>query len=219
MTFPTNRKQQPMKRLLLIAAIAIASLTACAPSPVQQTAPPRVDVIPTIDPTAAAFALATATGVPWHTTNWGALTTGNLSTAQARTVHGKLCATDWARGAVLFEGAAHATCPAQSAPPTTSASSTGWNPQAIAGTGGASFYDDRGVIAFPGSRSPIGCAHRTLPAGTRVKVVARSGASTECVVDDRGPYVSGRVIDLQPAQFDDLAPLSDGVVDVTLLVG
>lgn len=77
--------------------------------------------------------------------------------------------------------------------------------------GGASFYDERGVIAFPGSRSSRGCAHKTLRAGTVVTVTYR-GRSTTCAVDDRGPYVSGRVIDLQPGQFDDLASLSTGVL-------
>jgi rare lipoprotein A (peptidoglycan hydrolase) len=78
-------------------------------------------------------------------------------------------------------------------------------------TGGASHYDERSVIAFPGSRSSKGCAHRTLPAGTVVKV-RYQGRYTTCVVDDRGPYVSGRILDLQPDQFDDLAPLSKGVL-------
>ncbi len=79
-------------------------------------------------------------------------------------------------------------------------------------SGGASHYDERSVIAFPKARSSKGCAHRTLPAGTVVKV-RYNGKATTCVVDDRGPYVSGRILDLQPAQFDDLAPLSKGVLN------
>ena len=73
-------------------------------------------------------------------------------------------------------------------------------------------YGDRSVLAFSGRyRTWNGCAHKTLDPGTRVRVSYR-GKSTECVVDDRGPYVGGRVIDLQADQFADLAPLSAGVI-------
>jgi rare lipoprotein A len=61
------------------------------------------------------------------------------------------------------------------------------------------------------------CAHRTLPFGTVVTVSSDSrGTSTQCVVADRGPFVTGLVIDLDPAEFEQLAPLSAGVVDVRL---
>ncbi len=78
-------------------------------------------------------------------------------------------------------------------------------------TGGASFYEDRSVLAFPKYRNARGCAHKTLPAGTTVRLRYK-GKYTSCVVDDRGPYVSGRIIDLQAKQFAELAPLSAGVI-------
>lgn len=41
------------------------------------------------------------------------------------------------------------------------------------------------------------CAHKTLKFGTRVRVTdLRTGRSTICRVNDRGPFVRGRVIDL-----------------------
>lgn len=62
-------------------------------------------------------------------------------------------------------------------------------------------------------------AHRTLPFGTRVRVThARSGRSVVVRINDRGPFVRGRVIDLTPAGaralggFDGLAPVSLTVV-------
>ena len=43
-------------------------------------------------------------------------------------------------------------------------------------------------------------AHRTLPCGTRVRVTNKSnGQSVTVTINDRGPFVGGRVIDLTPA--------------------
>ena len=42
-------------------------------------------------------------------------------------------------------------------------------------------------------------AHRTLPFGTMVKVSLASGAYTIVHINDRGPFVKGRIIDLTPA--------------------
>src|SRR5262245_38554059 len=56
-------------------------------------------------------------------------------------------------------------------------------------------------------------AHRTLPFGTKVAVMnQRNGKSVMVRVNDRGPFVPGRVIDLTPAGaralgFDGLAPV------------
>ncbi|HEV3362546.1 MAG TPA: G5 domain-containing protein, partial [Acidimicrobiia bacterium] len=53
--------------------------------------------------------------------------------------------------------------------------------------GGASWYRYK-----PGT-----CAHRTLPKGTVVKVINRkTGQSATCTVADRGPFIAGRIIDL-----------------------
>jgi rare lipoprotein A len=43
-------------------------------------------------------------------------------------------------------------------------------------------------------------AHRSLPFGTRVRVTNRSNGKTVVVtINDRGPFVRGRIIDLTPA--------------------
>jgi rare lipoprotein A len=58
--------------------------------------------------------------------------------------------------------------------------------------GGASWYHYK-----PGT-----CAHRKLPKGTVVKVINRkTGASTNCTVADRGPFIAGRIIDLDRSVF------------------
>jgi rare lipoprotein A len=43
-------------------------------------------------------------------------------------------------------------------------------------------------------------AHRTLPFGTKVRVInKKNGRSVVVTINDRGPFVRGRVIDLTPA--------------------
>jgi rare lipoprotein A len=60
-------------------------------------------------------------------------------------------------------------------------------------------------------------AHRTLPFGTRVTVVNRgNGRSVVVRINDRGPFVRGRVIDLSPAAGRELG--IDGLASVSLIV-
>lgn len=61
------------------------------------------------------------------------------------------------------------------------------------------------------------CAHKTLPRGTVVTITnVSNGRSATCVVTDRGPYGPGRIIDLDDDTFAQLAPLSTGIIDVTI---
>lgn len=79
------------------------------------------------------------------------------------------------------------------------------------------------VYAYSGSKTASGeranpngmtAAHRTLPFGTRVTVKhARNGRSVTVRINDRGPFIRGRVIDLTPAAaralgFSGLAPVT-----------
>lgn len=58
-------------------------------------------------------------------------------------------------------------------------------------------------------------AHRTLPFGTKVKVTNKSnGRSVVVTINDRGPFVRGRVIDLTPAGGRALG--FNGLTQVTL---
>jgi rare lipoprotein A len=58
-------------------------------------------------------------------------------------------------------------------------------------------------------------AHRTLPFGTKVTVVNRgNGRSAVVRINDRGPFIRGRVIDLSPAAA--LALGIDGLTTVSL---
>ena len=60
-------------------------------------------------------------------------------------------------------------------------------------------------------------AHRTLPFGTRVLVTnVSSGRSVIVRINDRGPYIAGRIIDLTPAGAKAIG--SNGLAQVTLTV-
>jgi rare lipoprotein A len=62
-------------------------------------------------------------------------------------------------------------------------------------------------------------AHKTLPFGTRVRVTnAHNGQSVDVVINDRGPFVAGRVIDLSSAAAGAINMKGSGVVPVRLTV-
>ncbi|HOA05568.1 MAG TPA: septal ring lytic transglycosylase RlpA family protein [Candidatus Fermentibacter daniensis] len=90
--------------------------------------------------------------------------------------------------------------------------------------GTASFYAE----AFHGRRTASGeiydmnsmtCAHRTLPFGTILDVENLENGSTVTVrVNDRGPFVGGRIIDLSRAAADRLGMIGPGTSEVVLRV-
>ena len=58
-------------------------------------------------------------------------------------------------------------------------------------------------------------AHRSLPFGTRLKVTNQSNGKSVIVrVNDRGPYVGGRDLDLSYGAFSSIASPSQGVTKV-----
>ena len=73
----------------------------------------------------------------------------------------------------------------------------------MAQSGIASVYAYAGERTASGERakpSGLTAAHRTLPFGTRVRVTNNSnGRSVVVRINDRGPFVAGRHIDLTPA--------------------
>jgi rare lipoprotein A len=74
---------------------------------------------------------------------------------------------------------------------------------ALAESGIASVYAYSGSKTASGERTNPGgftAAHRTLPFGTQVRVTnKRNGQSVVVRINDRGPFVRGRVIDVTPA--------------------
>jgi rare lipoprotein A len=97
----------------------------------------------------------------------------------------------------------------------------GCSTEAMAEAGIASVYAYAGQRTASGERAqPNGltAAHRTLPFGTRVRVTNKSnGRSVTVRINDRGPFVRGRVIDLTPAAAHALG--FSGLARVTLQTG
>jgi len=91
-------------------------------------------------------------------------------------------------------------------------------------TGLASWYSDslQGHATASGEaydRDAMTAAHRTLPFGTRVRVTrVSSGKSVDVTINDRGPFVDGRIIDLSRRAAKQLDMLQDGVVRVRIVV-
>lgn len=85
-------------------------------------------------------------------------------------------------------------------------------------SGIASFYDNEsGSKTASGERfneNALTCAHRTLAFGTKVRVTYRS-RSVICRVNDRGPFVKGRVIDLSTASARAIGLTGAGIGHVT----
>jgi len=91
-------------------------------------------------------------------------------------------------------------------------------------TGKASFY----AMKFQSRKTASGglfdqsaftAAHRTLPFGTKVKITnVRNGKSVIVRINDRGPFVRGRIIDLSRSAFSQIGNTSAGVIDVKLEV-
>lgn len=90
--------------------------------------------------------------------------------------------------------------------------------------GQASYYGNEfhGRKTANGERfdqAKLTAAHRTLPFGTRVKVTnTQTGKSVTVRVNDRGPFVKGRIIDLSSSAFKSIASLNAGVVPVRIQV-
>ena len=65
----------------------------------------------------------------------------------------------------------------------------------------------------------ISAAHRTLPLGTVVDVMnEKNGRTVRVKINDRGPFVAGRIVDLSKAAAAEIGSVGDGVVPVTLRV-
>ena len=92
----------------------------------------------------------------------------------------------------------------------------------ITETGKASFYADK----FKGRKTASGqifrqhkktAAHKTLPFGTKVKVTNLSNGKTVKVrINDRGPFVAGRIIDLSKKAARKLNMVGAGVSNVKI---
>ena len=86
-------------------------------------------------------------------------------------------------------------------------------------TGGASYYGGGHRTAAGGFVGAATCAHRTLPFGTRVLVTNLANAHQAVLtVNDRGPFVRGRIVDVSVGAAGQLGMLHAGVAPVRVQV-
>lgn len=97
------------------------------------------------------------------------------------------------------------------------AQQSGANKVISTGTCDASYYDE-GQVTASGERfdpNALTAAHRNLPFNSEVRVTnVANGKSVTVRINDRGPFVSGRCLDLSRASFAQIANLGTGVIDV-----
>lgn len=91
-------------------------------------------------------------------------------------------------------------------------------------TGKASFYADtfEGSTTASGEKyraSKLTAAHKILPFGTLVRVTnLANNESVEVIINDRGPFVADRIIDLSKAAAEKIGMINKGVADVKIEV-
>lgn len=106
----------------------------------------------------------------------------------------------------------------------TSRSGSGGNWVGHTQTGQASYYADKFQNRPTASGEPYKArqktaAHRTLPFGSQVRVTnLQNGKSVVVRVNDRGPFIKGRIIDLSRSAFSSIGNTSVGLLNVRIEV-
>lgn len=92
----------------------------------------------------------------------------------------------------------------------------------ITESGKGSYYADKfqGRATASGAKfdqHKMTAAHKTLPFGTKVKVVnLANGRSVKVTINDRGPFVAGRIIDVSKKAAQKLGMTKTGVANVEI---
>jgi rare lipoprotein A len=106
-----------------------------------------------------------------------------------------------------------------SAPPKDDAEWIGYTEEGI-----ASFYADRHQFKKTASGALYNhdlktAAHRKIPFGSKIEVTnVTNGKSVVVVVNDRGPFVKGRIVDLSKSAFSSIGSTSAGLLKVEIEV-
>ncbi|WP_320200375.1 septal ring lytic transglycosylase RlpA family protein [Agrobacterium sp. rho-13.3] len=85
------------------------------------------------------------------------------------------------------------------------------------GCGGASWYALTSKTASGERMNPsnLTAAHRSLRFGTKVKVTnARNGKAVVVRINDRGPFIKGRVLDLSKAAAKEVGMINSGTAKI-----
>ena len=94
-------------------------------------------------------------------------------------------------------------------------------PAADAETGLASWYSGGGTFCGDRVVQPFTAAHKTLPCNAVVRVTVRIphatvGRSVDVTIRDRGPFIRGRIIDLDRQSAAAVGLINPGVLPVTV---
>jgi len=110
-------------------------------------------------------------------------------------------------GLLLMTGCGHSPEPKEAVEGLSYTATASWYGDDFHGrrTASGEVYDMHGYTA----------AHKTFPFGTKLRVTyIRTGRSTVVTVNDRGPFVHGRDLDLSRGAADDIGLMVDGVGEV-----
>ncbi len=103
-------------------------------------------------------------------------------------------------------------------------SACGGSKSAFTQSGQGSYYADKFAGKPTASGTPyrpgkLTAAHNTLPFGTKIKVTnVKTGRSVKVTVNDRGPHVKGRIVDLSKKAASKIGLTEAGVAPVQLKV-
>ncbi len=84
---------------------------------------------------------------------------------------------------------------------------------------GSKFHKKRTANGEIFNMYKVSAAHKTLPLGTKVRVInLKNGRSLTMTINDRGPYVKGRIIDLSYKAAQKLGFVNQGTTKVRIEV-
>ncbi len=116
-------------------------------------------------------------------------------------------------------GAAAANAPTTTeAQPVTNEAATGWTEEGIASWYGPRFQGKRTANGERFNTNELTAAHKSLPFGTRVRVKSMvNGKEVVVRINDRGPFIKGRIIDLSQAAAKAIGMLGIKRVEIAQL--
>lgn len=95
----------------------------------------------------------------------------------------------------------------------------GYVEQGIASWYGGDFHGRQTASGAVYDQFKLTAAHRLLPLGSVVRVTnAENGRAVEVVINDRGPFIKGRIIDLSYAAAEQLGGVDSGTLPVVVEV-
>jgi len=114
---------------------------------------------------------------------------------------------------------AAAGCAHRGVGPAAAPVAAGWSQKGLASWYGEPYHGRRAASGEIYDMYELTAAHRSLPFGTMVRVTRRDTGDTVVVrINDRGPFVKGRIIDLSDAAARKIGLDRDGVAPVRLQV-